>query len=299
MYSSLIYGQDNFATIGSVNHDVLEQTMTLPSIPTLLWSFTFEPFAFLLCLGVHFLPTWIANHAITVLTAVGFDAAQCHNYQPHIHAPFEGYYTRIITKKGATVLLIFSTVRNAKKEHRPHLLHFSYIPRENHGKTLVFTIHPENLVFKEHTRGKDTELELVAMDERGETIGTQAVFRDGTIDYQLTLPVDGGSIEVNIQLRKGAVWGGKGSVTGPSQSPEGPLSALEYLLPLHWFVHSGSAEAEVNIKKILRKPTGEEQVDFVWQEQGCGHIEKNWGASFPTGWVWYLHLKLANLESES
>ncbi|KAF8418105.1 hypothetical protein EV426DRAFT_620794 [Tirmania nivea] len=264
--------------------------MAFPSISTLLWSITFEPFAFLLCLGVHFLPAWIANRATTVLRAVGFDAAQCHNYQPHIHAPFEGYYTRITTKEGATILLIFSTVRNAKKEHKPHLLHFSYIPRENHGKTLVFNIHPERIVFKGNTGGRGTELELTAIDERGQTIGTQVVSKDGTIDYQLTLPVDNGSIEVDIQLRKGTVWGGKSSTAGPGQGPEGPLSALEYLLPLHWFVRSVSAEAEVNIEKVLRQPTGEEQVVFEWQEQGRGHIEKNWGASFPTGWVWIQSL---------
>jgi len=270
--------------------------MTLPSIPTLLWSLTFEPLAFLLCLGIHFLPAWIANHATTVLTALGFDAAQCHSYQPHIHAPFEGYYTRITTRNGATILLIFSTVRSAKKEHKPHLLHFSYIPRENHGNTLVFTIHPENLVFKERAGGEGVELELIAINERGETIGTQIVSKDDTTDYQLTLPVDDGSIEVDIQLRKGAVWGGKSSTTGPEQSPEGPMSALEYLLPLHWFVRSSSAEAEIIIEKVLRQPTGEEQVEFVWQEQGHGHMEKNWGTSFPTGWVWYLHPKLMGLE---
>ncbi|KAF8445505.1 hypothetical protein BGX38DRAFT_1260657 [Terfezia claveryi] len=264
--------------------------MALPPIPTLLWSFISEPLAFLLCLGVHFLPACLANRATTVLAAIGFDATQCHSYQPHVHSPFEGYYTRITTKNGATILLIFSTVRNVKKEHKPHLLHFSYIPPENHGKALVFNVYPDNLVFKGRTGGKGAELELIAIDEHGQTIGTQVVSKDSTIDYQLTLPVDDGSIEVDIQLRKGEVWGGKGSTTGPEQNPEGPLSALEYLLPLHWFVRSGSAEAEVNIEKILRQPTGEEEEEFVWQEQGRGHIEKNWGAGFPTGWVWIQSL---------
>jgi len=273
--------------------------MALLSIPTLLWSFIFEPLSFLLCLGVHFLPAWIATRATTVLTAIGFDSAKCHSYQPHIHAPFEGYYTRITTKKGATILVIFSTVRNAKKEHKPHLLHFSYIPPENHGKALYFNVHPENLVFKGRTGGEGTELELTATDEHGQTIGTLVVSKDGTMDYQLILPVDSDILGVDIQLRKGAVWGGNNSIAGPEQSPEGPLSALEYLLPLHWFVRSGSAEAEINIEKILRYPTGEEQEDFVWQEQGRGHIEKSWGASFPTGWVWYLHPKLVSLERKS
>lgn len=269
--------------------------MTLPSISTVLWSLAFEPFAFLLCLGVHFLPPWASTRITPLLSNLGFDVAQSHSYQPHPDAPFEGYYTRITTTTGATILLIFSTVRSAKKEGKPHLVHFSYISPENDGKTIVHNIYPEKLIFEGRGQGKDADAELTitAVDERGEKVGTLVASKAGTVEYWLTLPVGaeagGGTLEVDIQLQNGTPWGGKGSVRGMETSPEGPLSALIHLLPLHWFVRNVSAEAEINVEKVVTLPaTGEEQVELVLQEKGSGHIEKNWGATFPTGWVWYF-----------
>ncbi|KAF8474632.1 hypothetical protein BDZ91DRAFT_711379 [Kalaharituber pfeilii] len=249
-----------------------------------LFSIVLEPFIFLLCVAKHFLPTWISNPVRKfTIRVLGRDPTIFHEYQPHLKAAFEGYYTRITTSSGATIVVIFSTVRNVPKEQKPHLLHFSYLPSSSTEQALVFNIYPDKLTMDGNPSVQGTELELMAFNEAGKPIGAQTIGSDGTADFWLSLPVEDGALDIDIQLTKRSPWGG---VNSTSQSPEGLLAALESLLPLHWFVWSTGSEAEVNIDKVTRCSSGEEKVEHVLGERGHGHMEKNWGASFPTGWIW-------------
>ncbi|KAF8341233.1 uncharacterized protein EI90DRAFT_3033127 [Cantharellus anzutake] len=60
------------------------------------------------------------------------------------------------------------------------------------------------------------------------------------------------------------------------------LSRLETLLPLHWAIFSTGSKANYDVKHIGADGVGLE----VFGGTGVAHMEKNWGASFPTGWTW-------------
>ena len=57
------------------------------------------------------------------------------DFAPHPGAPFEGYYTRIVTATGSTIILIFSSVFSAAD--RPHLVHFSLLPSGGNNRIVV------------------------------------------------------------------------------------------------------------------------------------------------------------------
>ncbi|CUS10992.1 unnamed protein product, partial [Tuber aestivum] len=63
-------------------------------------------------------------------------------------------------------------------------------------------------------------------------------------------------------------------------SPEGALGELVHLLPIHWHVFSVDSRAEYRIRIPGR--AGQEEINGI----GRAHIEKCWGAAFPSGWTW-------------
>jgi tocopherol cyclase len=60
-------------------------------------------------------------------------------------------------------------------------------------------------------------------------------------------------------------------------TPEGRLVNLSLLLPLHWVVFSTCSRAEFSIVR---------DGEVVEAGSARAHVEKNWGDTFPTGWVW-------------
>lgn len=68
-------------------------------------------------------------------------------------------------------------------------------------------------------------------------------------------------------------WGPHG------EGPEGWIDKLPFL-PLHWFVFSLGSPL-INLE-LIDLETGK----HITRTRGVVHMEKNWGASFPKGWVW-------------
>lgn len=269
--------------------------MVLPNLSVLLWSVISEPLTLVQHLLLHLLPTFIYRPTTRLLSAIGFDPVNSHNYGPHTSAPFEGYYTRVTTTTGATILVIFSWVRGAKEKHIPRMVHFSYLPShktadgvKTEQAATVITVAPKDLKFLGMNNQHQRELELVAHDERGELLGRFWVAKNGRAKCRLELPTEeGDTLKVDIGIKNRTPWGGDPADLGPG--PEGPLAALKYLLPLHWYVWSVSSDAEVYIERVQSKKDGEnvyERSEVVYSGKGRAHMEKNWGATFPTGWVW-------------
>lgn len=76
------------------------------------------------------------------------------------------------------------------------------------------------------------------------------------------------------------VCGGSSEPYGPHfESPEGSFASFPtFLTGLHWYVHSMATP----VQYILHK----KQHNSVFHGKGLMHIEKNWGGSFPKGWIW-------------
>ncbi|KAL7273882.1 hypothetical protein RUND412_003243 [Rhizina undulata] len=204
----------------------------------------------------------------------------------HPAAPFEGYYTRIQTDQDATILVIFSSVRNTK--NRPHYLHFSYIPDgiSNGQNDFQFDIFPDIAMAPVKHDPKVSgiqEFSCVARNQKtGEVVGRYIV---GETSQQCLLHLAHPSrrdekINVSIHLSSRTPWKhGK-----PLSTPEGVFSNLVHLLPLHWNVFSTSSVAEYTISCSTSENSA--QARTLYAGTGKAHLEKNWGASFPRGWCW-------------
>lgn len=68
-------------------------------------------------------------------------------------------------------------------------------------------------------------------------------------------------------------WGPDG------EGPEGWINKLPFI-PLHWFVFS------LRSPIISYELTNSENGKLISGNNGVVHMEKNWGVSFPKGWVW-------------
>lgn len=76
---------------------------------------------------------------------------------------------------------------------------------------------------------------------------------------------------------KEVIRAGMGSPADFLAGPEGGLVRLNKLLPLHWYVFSTRSKAKYTLSR-----DGHE----ILRNEGWAHQEKNWGNSFPTGWIW-------------
>jgi len=190
------------------------------------------------------------------------------DFAPHPGAPFEGYYTRIVTASGSTILLIFSSVFSAAD--CPHLVHFSLLPRDANNRIVVDKF-PRifGTAGPKHPDDGTHEFGLVAKGDGTE--GTYKVCRDEQ-RYRLELDTAEGKIQVAVDITKRTPWIGSDKLS----TPEGVFSTLTFL-PLHWNVFSTASSTEYSISR-----------DGVTIEEGTGiaHQEKNWGVSFPAGWTW-------------
>lgn len=193
------------------------------------------------------------------------------HFAPHPNAPFEGYYTRILTTTGSTILLIFSSVFSAID--RPHYVHFSLLPRNGSSQhRIVVDKFPKITDANGHKFPNSIhEFSRVAKGDGVE--GTYRICRDEQ-RYRLELDtVEHGKLEVSIDLTDRKAWIPDDDVS----TPEGVFSKLIFLLPLHWNVFSTASSASYSITangQPLESGTG------------IAHIEKNWGISFPRGWTW-------------
>jgi tocopherol cyclase len=190
------------------------------------------------------------------------------HFQLHANVPFEGYYTRILLRTGATVVLIFSSVFDAAPAHR-HFVHFSYHPASNAtSKRIVVDKFLATItdVVTEDSRG-------FARFARADGVDASFLVRPEKQCYRLFLNTEEGQLDVAVQVFKRIPW----TPGDTSSSPEGALAALVTLFPLHWHVFSTRSQAIVSIRGC-----------GVAQEEaeGCAHVEKNWGNSFPAGWTW-------------
>lgn len=195
------------------------------------------------------------------------------HFAPHPTVPFEGYYTRIVTSTNSTILLILSSVRSAPA--KPHFIHFSHIPAAA-PPDLRIDLFPAIVRDIPGTRRPSGFQEFICT---ADALGHYHT-AEHTQTYSLRLPDPdrhGAVVEVDITLTQRTPW----HANDPLSTPEGIFAGLTRLLPLHWNVFSHRSTAHYSIRRD----------GAVWRSGiGTAHVEKNWGASFPHGWIWFVFL---------
>ncbi|KAF7794021.1 hypothetical protein EIP86_005149 [Pleurotus ostreatoroseus] len=187
------------------------------------------------------------------------------DFAPHPDAAFEGFYCRTQLSNGGTLAVIFCWVHDARE--RPYLVHVSYTPAtaEDAAYFPAFKheLFPDRMVLSQGTRGSLNF--TVTMPG----VGTMTV-ADDTVEYDISCS------EVNLELKLRLTDRVSWSSTSPTSGPMGFASAFAPLLPLNWHVYSTASSAACLLTHAGR----------TLEATGVAHIEKNWGVSFPQGWIW-------------
>ncbi|KAN0060908.1 hypothetical protein ACQY0O_006642 [Thecaphora frezii] len=153
-------------------------------------------------------------------------------------------------------------------------------------------------------------IDLSSSQEVGELLGSFEILANGNLDVDLTVPAAQparGGTRVQIRTQHFCPWS-KASASDSwyerlplgSKGPEGLLQHLGLALPLHWYVHTTQSPAIYSIQHVTHasqrsslssSPTSSaasnlEHGTLVSAGLASVHVEKNWGHSFPTGWLW-------------
>ncbi|KAF8330713.1 uncharacterized protein EI90DRAFT_3154787 [Cantharellus anzutake] len=223
-------------------------------------------------------PRWLSTRLLV----------QKDQYAPHpSYVGFEGWYTRIQDESaGLSIILIFCSLGDSTPSGTPrkHYFHFSVTPIGDSStiEPLEFHLFPDEL---QHIVDSppDSETGLQPYTLNIPNIGSFTV-EPKTQRYNLTVPCGESSSEhwkVSIDITDCVPLSQEHPLLSTPHSMA--LSRLETLLPLHWAIFSTGSKANYDVKHIDTDGVGLE----VFGGTGVAHMEKNWGASFPTGWTWY------------
>ncbi|CCL99785.1 uncharacterized protein FIBRA_01807 [Fibroporia radiculosa] len=194
------------------------------------------------------------------------------HFAPHPSAKFEGYYTRVQLEDGGTLALIFCWVKNAKI--RENLVCVIHAPADGSKvPSFYHEIYPEQLSIT----AKDPTSKTPSFRINVPGLGNMTVTSSRT-EYTLAIPDV--RLSLTLCLTNHTSW----LRTRPLSGPMGPLARLSRYLPLNWHVYSLASDADYTIVLAGRTYTG----------HGVAHLEKNWGRSFPSGWLWSQTFKVDN-----
>ena len=187
------------------------------------------------------------------------------HFAPHPNARFEGFYSRTLLDDGGTLAVVFCWVKDAKQ--RPNLVHVSYTPAANAlSAAFKHEFFPEHLeVASQEQLANGRQPFTVHMSGVGTmTIGSESV--------QYTVNTSDPDLELSLKVTNFIHW----SNDIPLAGPMGPILLLSNLLPLNWHVLCTSSRASYAFSYAGKSQFG----------TGTSHVEKNWGKSFPPGWIW-------------
>ncbi|KAI0349779.1 hypothetical protein OH77DRAFT_1431738 [Trametes cingulata] len=212
------------------------------------------------------------------------------HFAPHSSRRFEGYYTRILTEDGGTIAIIFCWVKGAKQRANLVLVLYERSSRadsENASSmrkrgtsalsghevpSFKYEFFPEHFDISvgEYVRGEPQAFTITAPG-----IGSMKVAAK-TIEYDIC--ARNGALRLHLVLTKNTPW----SPSHPLRGPMGPILAFSRLLPLNWHVRSTQSTASYT----LTYGSPDDATSATMHGTGRAHAEKNWGASFPKGWIW-------------
>ncbi|OSD07862.1 hypothetical protein PYCCODRAFT_359480 [Trametes coccinea BRFM310] len=189
------------------------------------------------------------------------------HFAPHPPLRFDGYYTRTQTEDGATIAVIFCWMKGAKK--RGNLILVLYdTPHDRRGglASFKYEFYPEHfdVTTGEFVRGRPQSFTITAPG-----LGSMKVTPE-TIEYDVSVPDK--SLRLHLLLTNHKPW----SNAHPLEGPMGSVLHISHFLPLNWHVRSTQSIATFQVA----------HGDATIRGTGHAHPEKNWGSSFPRGWIW-------------
>ncbi|KAI8986811.1 hypothetical protein BD414DRAFT_43730 [Trametes punicea] len=199
------------------------------------------------------------------------------HFAPHASRTFEGYYTRTETEDRATIVIIFCWVKGAKKRGNLVMVLYDRAHAHDHGQeadpgtrrslpSFKYTFYPEHFDVSvgDYVPDQPQAFTIVAPG-----LGSMKVSRT-TIEYDISVPER--ALRLRLVLENHVPW----SRSRPLQGPMGPILHFSRLLPLNWHVRSTQSAAACTLMHAQTTIHG----------TGRAHVEKNWGSSFPRGWIW-------------
>ena len=217
-------------------------------------------------------------------------------FPPNLTAAMDGTYTRVVSPHG-TLVLIICDVRAAKQ--RPGMLHASWTPYDGGPKSPnAWRVDAFSPALR-HTRrpAKDGVVPFTLLSD-GEGKGSFDVSAEGT-EHVFEVDIEKvGRRRIVLNTSNRVPWCDGSATTGP----EGWISRLGSILPLHWHVQSRGSRAWWRVES-LDGQQAEDGLGRGWAGEGVAHMEKNWcafsagalmfradnycrGTSFPPNWIW-------------
>lgn len=188
------------------------------------------------------------------------------HFAPHAYAGFEGYYSRTQLDDGGTLAIIFCWVKNARE--RPNLVHVSYTPPDSElsSSGFKYEFFPDRLEVTTHPKRAGGQ-QPFAVHMPG--VGTMNIY-DNSVEY--AIQTQDPTLQLTLKVTEPVHWFDDTPLTGPM----GVISLLSRFLPLNWHVFCTSSKAAYSFNRSEKIQSG----------TGTSHVEKNWGTSFPPGWIW-------------
>jgi len=187
---------------------------------------------------------------------------------------FEGWYTRVSDAGGSRSIAVIGASSLPKGEGftpgQPLPGYINVLISEGDGRpTVSYTVFPDNTVSRvggEPVSSNPIPFSPADFEWVAEGFGTITQDR-----VDITIP---GVLALHIQTENRLPF----NVHNPEWGPYGVLDLFP--LPLRWWIHSLGSDARY--RYTLLDTEDPQEISGI----GYAHLEKNWGAAFPIGWVW-------------
>lgn len=201
---------------------------------------------------------------------------------------FEGYYTRIQTEDGSSIVIIMSSVHNAKAwGSKSYFAHFSVTPSQRSQlRSIRVDLHPDRIVYT--PLGPQDSDGRQAFKLQADNFLVFSVEHDNQY-YWLSIP-DPDNEQHSLIFSAKIVQRTPLKPSDLLYTPHDSVVRLGSLIPVHWHIFSTCSAASYAITTRSNRigPDGEKRTEetVLAEGEGLAHMEKNWGRGFPDSWTW-------------
>ncbi len=217
----------------------------------------------------------IAEHTMGGSPGIGPQSTNDPRVPSGSGAWFDGWYYRLSDADGKRSVAVIAAV------HRPEGQSFvpgmalsgylAILTSEGQGSpTVSYEAYPPRIVVYSHGRPVSEEPSRSTPSDFAWVADEFGTVTSNTVDVQIP-----GQVELHMSMVDRVAWDARDETAGP----EGLLTFLP--VPLHWHVESLGSHAWYTMRSFDKK-------NAATTISGVGHVhqEKNWGAAFPSAWLW-------------
>ncbi len=187
---------------------------------------------------------------------------------------FEGWYLRLTDHKNKRSIAVvggsFMKTRGRKFPKKLMQGYLAVIIADNQNqKTDIYEIFPDDTTYTTNGKPQYGTTNLVGNSTfRWESKSFGTISND---KISIFLP---GALYLEADMGPRLPWDQEADRVGP----EGIILKFPFI-PAHWFVHSLGSPTNYRLTFLNSERT-------TWEGIALTHQEKNWGAAFPTAWIW-------------